>query len=196
MTCSLKNQWGCIPRFRHQFHLVADKCIPELNSALKVKFVVADGTVCLEENGPRVGRPKVMNSVFSTNDRVAMDTCACDFMKIYTKKVGHIQNAEKSGLGSTRYKIKGDKVQSKRFRPALVENHPIVKCELRLRKIPFVREVLFKTPIFKIPAFIASRYNSIWWYYTKGKKWAKQLVKSNPLYMQEFGPLLRRINKL
>src|SRR3989344_3628878 len=23
MTCALKNQWGCIPRFRHQFHGVA-----------------------------------------------------------------------------------------------------------------------------------------------------------------------------
>ncbi|MCK4669674.1 MAG: DUF362 domain-containing protein [Nanoarchaeota archaeon] len=196
MTCSLKNQWGCIPRFRHQYHLVADKCIPELNSALKVKFAVADGTVCLEENGPRVGRPKVMNSVFATNDRVAMDTCACDFMEIDPKTVGHLQNAEKIGLGNSNYQIKGDKMQSKKFRPALVKNHPIVKWELRLRKIPVISYIIFKTPLFKIPAFIASRYNSIWWYYTKGKRWTQQMVKANPLYMQEFGPLLKRINKL
>lgn len=196
MTCSLKNQWGCIPRFRHQFHLVADKCIPELNSALKVKFAVADGTVCLEENGPRVGRPKIMNSVFATSDRVAMDTCACNFMQINPKTVGHIQYAEKIGLGDPKYNIRGDKMESKKFRPALVENHPIVKWELRLRKIPVINELLFKTPIFNIPAFFAAKYNSIWWYHLKGKRWAKKVVRSNPMYLKEFGPLLKRINKL
>ena len=40
MTGALKNQWGCLPRVRHQYHLKAHDCIPDINKFLKVKFAV------------------------------------------------------------------------------------------------------------------------------------------------------------
>ncbi len=159
-------------------------------------FAVADATICLEENGPRVGRPKIVNELFASADRVALDSAACRLMGIDVRKVGHIIHAEKTGLGTIDYEIVGDPLKLKRFRPALIENHPIVKWEMRLRKVPVLNTLIFKTPFFKMPAFIASRYNSIYWYHLKGKKWAREIIKKNKLYYEEFAPLLKRINKL
>ena len=195
MTCALKNQWGCMPRFRHQFHPVAHKAIPEINVAVKVNFVVADGTVCMEGTGPRVGVPKVMNSVFATHDLVAMDTVAAVFMGINPKKVGYIQNAKKIGLGSTDYRIIGDELIPEKFKSAKLENQPIVLVEMFLRRIPLLKYFIFKTPFFKIPAWFAAKYNSFFWYNLKGKRHARKIVDKYPLYRKEFLELLKRIRK-
>ncbi|MBN2142556.1 DUF362 domain-containing protein [Candidatus Woesearchaeota archaeon] len=198
MTCSLKNQWGCIPTFRHQYHLVADKCISDINSFLKVKFAVADATICLEENGPRVGRPKFVGAVMASNDRVAMDSAACKIIGVNPMAVAHVKEAGLRGLGSNDYSIVGDTklFWSRRFKPALLKNHPIVMIELFLRKIPGIRWIVFNTPLFKIPAWIASKYNSFWWYNREGKGFARDLIRKNALARNEFEPLLQRIGKL
>ena len=187
MTFSLKNQWGCLPRIRQQYHLKADFAIPEINKFLGVKFAVGDATVCLEGNGPRVGIPKIVNSVLASNDLVALDCVGAKIIGINPNDVGHIRNAEKLGVGRTTYIVLGTTLKNERFSPALIENHPIVKWEMRLRKIPIIRYLLFKTPIFKIPAFFASRYNSLWWYNLEGKRLARELVAKSALYNEEFG---------
>jgi len=186
MTCSLKNQWGCIPSFRHQYHLVADQCIADINKFLNVVFVVADGTVCMEGNGPRVGIPKIMNSVFASHDRVAMDCVACDLMEIDPKTIGMIQRAKEMSVGETDVEIVGDKLETSRFKPPNLSEHPIVNLELKLRKVPIINYLLFKTPLFKAPAYIASKYNSFWWYNKKGKQYTEELIQNNPLYRNEF----------
>jgi len=191
MTFSMKNQWGCLPRMRHQFHLVAHKCIPEINKLLGVDFAIGDATVCLEENGPRVGRPKVMDSVFASADLVAIDSAGCHLMKMNPNKVGQIKYAAKHGLGKIDYKLIGDKMKPKKFKPSLVKNHPIVKIELFLRKIPVINYLIFKTFLFNIPAWIAAKYNSLWWYNLKGKSFARYLIKKDKLYREEFEHLIK-----
>ena len=191
MTFSMKNQWGCIPEFRHNYHLVADKCIAEINNILNVTFAVGDAMMCLEENGPRVGRPKIVNSVLASNDLVAIDSAGAKIIGIDPKEVGYIVNGEKKGIGRINFELVGDELVNEKFLPALVENHFIVNTELKMRKIKLFRKLIFETWFFKIPAFIASKYNSIYWYHLKGKRWAREIIKDNKFYKEQFGNLIR-----
>ena len=199
MTCALKNQWGCIPTFRHQFHSVVHKAIAEINKALKVNFVVCDATVCSEGEGPRTSLPKICDYVFASNDLVAMDSFIADFMGINKEEVKHIFWSEKLGLGSSKYTLIGEasglldenkKVISQNFRKPVQKNHPIVFLEMKLRKIPVLSYLIFKTFLFKFPAYIASRYNSIYWYNKIGRKSAKEIMNKHPLYKEEFEDLI------
>jgi len=190
LTCALKNQWGCIPRFRQKFHLILSHAIPEINLAVPVKFCVADATISLEDNGPVTGIPKVTNSVFASHDRVALDAAVAKFIGYDSSNFGYIVNAEKIGLGTRDFKIVGDNMTPYKFRPANACTHPIVSWELRLRKTPGLNKLLFETPLFKIPAWCAYRYNSVWWYNKKGKFYARNLLKNYPLYREEFGALV------
>lgn len=191
ITCALKNQWGCIPRFRHNYHHVAGLAIPEINKALSVCFAVADATVSMEGSGPRVGIPKVTNSVFASSDIVAIDRVAADFIGIDYKSVEHIMRAEVLGLGSTNAVVVGDKLECQNFKPALIEKHPIVFVEMKLRKIPVVKQLVFETPLFMIPAWIAAKYNSFYWYNLKGRKYAREVVENHLLYGKEFRELMK-----
>lgn len=191
MTCALKNQWGCIPRFRQKYHLILSHAIPEINKAVPVKFCVADATISLEDNGPVTGMPKVTNSVFASHDRVALDSAVSKFMGYDSSSFGYIANAEALGLGTRNFRLVGDKMQLHKFRPALACNHPIVSWELRLRKTPGLNKLLFETPIFKIPAWCAYKYNSVWWYNKFGRKYAKAVMNNFPLYREEFRNLVR-----
>lgn len=191
MTCALKNQWGCIPTFRQQLHQVVHEAIPEINKGLKVSFAVVDATICLEGNGPVNGIPKIVNSIFASNDLVAVDSLAADFIGIGHKNIPYILNSEKIGVGSTKYKVIGDKITSMKFLQPSIGESPIVNMEMKLRKIPILSYLIFKTPLFRIPAFIASRYNTIYWYHFKGKNITKEILK-NPLYRQEFLPLIKK----
>jgi uncharacterized protein (DUF362 family) len=189
MTFALKNQWGCIPRFRQQYHMHLKYCIPDLNRALKVDFAVGDATICLEDNGPRTGKPRICNSIFASNDLVAIDSAASGFIGI--KDIDYLKYSKKLGLGMEDYELVGDKMVPCKFKPAVASRHPIVGVELFLRKIPVARELIFKTPLFYIPAFFASKYNSFVWYNLKGKKYARDVIKNNKLYYDEFKDIIK-----
>ncbi|MEK6974587.1 MAG: DUF362 domain-containing protein [Nanoarchaeota archaeon] len=190
LTCALKHQWSCIPNFRHQYHTLTAHVIPEINKAVNVDFVLTDASICLEGNGPRTGIPKIVNSIFASDDLVAMDKAMCDFIGLDYKKVPYVENAEKIGLGTIRYKFVGDKVNKQKFIMPVLEEHPIVYAEMKLRNIPIISHLIFKTPLFKIPAWIASRYNTVWYHNTRGKQYVAQILK-NPLYREEFIDLIR-----
>lgn len=188
LTCSLKNQWGAIPRIRQQYHPIADDLIPEINRLLKVKFAVVDATICMEGNGPRTGIPKAINSIFASNDLVALDKCIQTTMGL-DGKIGHIENASRMIEGSSlTYEIFGDRIVKHSFIPA--STTIITKLELFCRKIPGLRFFLFKTPIFLIPAWFATKYNTWWYFNKKGKKLAKIFLEKNPQYREEFQILL------
>lgn len=191
MTCALKNQWGCIPAFRQQLHQVVHDAIPEINKGLKVNFAVVDATICLEGNGPVNGNPKIINSIFASNDLVAVDAMAADFIGLGHKNIKYVLNSEKLGVGTTKYKIIGDKLKQEKFLLPKMEESPIVNIEMKLRKIPIINYIIFKTPLFKIPAFFASKYNTVYWYHSKGKKHIKEILE-HELYKKEFLPLLEK----
>lgn len=201
MTCALKNQWGCMPRFRHQYHGVVHRAIAEINKAVNPDFVVCDATVCSEGEGPRTSIPKVCNYVFASNDLVAMDSFIADFMGLDKNKIEFIYWSEKMKLGSSKYELAGEldrlvgrnnEVISRNFKKPVQKHHPIVYAEMKLRKIPMINYLIFKTPLFRLPAWIASRYNSIYWYRVKGKGAAEEVIKKHILYRKEFSGLIKK----
>ncbi|MEM5883201.1 MAG: DUF362 domain-containing protein, partial [Candidatus Aenigmatarchaeota archaeon] len=92
---------NCLPRFRHQYHLVANQAIPDVNNFFrKTTFNVVDATICMEGNAPRTGIPLIRDAIFAGHDRVAIDSAVATFFGFNPRKIEHIVNAEKMGLGN------------------------------------------------------------------------------------------------
>ena len=192
ITCSIKNQWGCIPVFRHQFHVVADKMLADINSYLKkIKFVVCDMTVCMEGNAPRTGIPKICDMVIASHDRVAVDSAVATYMGLDPKKIGSIMECEDSGVGTSNFKLIGEEMGVNLFKPPRGDRQPIYIIEMTLRKIPIIKNLVFDTPLFYLGAAGATWYNKVWWYNLKGKKYAKDILENTWYGKEEFAPLLK-----
>lgn len=192
ITCCLKNHLGIIPRFRHQYHLVINQSIADINRfSKKTVFNIVDATVCMEGNAPRNGIPIIGDAIFAGNDRVAIDTAVAKFMGFDPNKIKHLQIAEKMGVGTGEYEIVGDKFQSMKFKPAEINKQPTLFCEMSLRKVPFLNTVIFKTRAFNLFAWLATQYNTRWWYNLYGKKYAEEII-NNTWYGNEFKELWQR----
>jgi uncharacterized protein (DUF362 family) len=190
LTAALKNQWGCVPRFRHQYHLVADKAIADINKVLPVRFAVVDGTISMEENGPKTGIPKVCNVVFASNDRVAVDAAVSKYMGFRRGEVAHIGYAEKADIGSTDFQIIGDGFKVNPFIKPELDKHVIFRWEFRIRKSPLA-PIFFKTKLFDLMAWGVTQYNTTYWYNTKGKKYLKEICKKTK-YCSLYEPLMKK----
>ena len=194
ITCCLKNHWGLLPRFRHQYHLVANQAIPDVNNFFrKTTFNVVDATICMEGNAPRTGVPIIFDSILAGNDRVALDSAVATLFGFNPRKIEHIVNAEKMGLGNIDFEIIGDK---KEFKPKKVKapepnKQPIFLLEMNLRKVPIVNFLIFRTKIFDFFAWGATQYNTVWWYNFHGKKYAKKIIYET-WYGNEFKELWER----
>lgn len=101
LTCSLKNQFGCIPdRHRILLHHHLDEVIVDLNMLLRPKLSVIDGTIGMEGNGPIHG-PKVnLNLVLAANNIVAADATVCRLMGFDPSQIRHLKLAVQRGLGT------------------------------------------------------------------------------------------------
>lgn len=187
ITCALKNSWGILPRYRHQYHPVVDKAIAEMNSAIKVDFVVVDGTICMDGKGPRTGKPKICDVIICGNDRVAVDATAAKFAGI--SGVAHITEAESLGVGTTQGIILvGNEFFINKFEPP--SQNIIFSWEMKFRKIPIVRQLFFG-PLFSIFGWLATQYNSKWWYWNVGKKETEKIL-NHPFYGKLYNGLLHQ----
>lgn len=191
ITCCLKNHWGMLPRFRHQYHLVAHQAIADVNNFFrKTTFNVVDATVGMDGNAPRTGIPKIFDAILAGDDRVAIDSAVATLMSFDPKKIEHITNAEKMGIGTTEFEIVGDVEEFKPVKVVVPEpnKQPIFFWEMSLRKVPVMNTLIFRTKIFDLFAWIATQYNTIWWYNLHGKKYAEDVI-NNTWYGSEFKPL-------
>jgi len=199
ITCTLKNHWGMVPRFRHQYHLVADQCIADINFYFKkTAFNVVDGTIMMEGNAPRTGIPRVEDVIIAGADRVAIDYTVAKYMGFDADKVGHIARAEEMGVGSRKnIRLIGDvndfKIQN--FKKPEPDKQPIFFWEMHLRKVPVVKQIIFDTPIFRIFSEIATLYNTKVWYNIHGKKYTKQILETS-WYRAEFEDLVKRESEI
>lgn len=176
LTCSLKHFWGVVPRIRHQYHLVVDNAIADITGFLKDKiaYTIVDGTIGMEGNGPRTGRTKVCNVIMASADPVALDSAVAVYMGLPTPK--HVTTAAERGVGLLSYDLEGDEFKVNPFQPSDPEKQPIFKWEMAFRASIF-KPLLFDTPIFDILAWIATKYNSFWYYKREGRKYVKEIVK-------------------
>lgn len=177
LTCALKHLYGVLPRDRHQYHLAVDDAIVDINTLLKPKlaFTLVDGTIGIEGNGPRTGKPKICDLVLASNDSVALDVVTAKYMGFEIPS--HVVSAARSGLGSLNFELVGDRFGTNNFEPADPDGQPIFFWEMGLRKT-FLKPLLFDTPIFNVLSWIATRYNTFYYYKRYGEKYAKEIMGS------------------
>lgn len=110
ITCSLKNQFGCIPWYRKSdYHEDIHRVIADANHIFKPNLVLIDGIIGQEGcQGPAYGRVRKLNLIVLAQDPVAADSVCARLMGFRPRSVKHIRYSEKLGLGTTKYRLTGD----------------------------------------------------------------------------------------
>jgi uncharacterized protein (DUF362 family) len=100
-TGSLKNQWGCIPRYdRILLHKYLHELIGQVNAMRPVTLALMDGLVGMQGRGPINGYPINLNVLLASRDPVALDATAMRLIGLQPAISRHIVYAEKIGLGT------------------------------------------------------------------------------------------------
>ena len=99
-TGSLKNQWGCIPRFdRILLHKYLHELIAQINRIRPVSLALMDGLVGMQGRGPINGYPIDLNVLLASRDPVALDATAMRLIGLDAGQCKHLGHAERLGLG-------------------------------------------------------------------------------------------------
>ncbi len=102
-TGSLKNQWGCIPRYdRILLHKHLHELIVEVNRLRPVTLSLMDGLVGMQGRGPINGFPINLNVLLAGRDPVAVDATAMRLIGLEPLTSGHVVHAAAVGLGTHR----------------------------------------------------------------------------------------------
>jgi uncharacterized protein (DUF362 family) len=179
ITGSIKNQWGCLPEFRHNYHPVLNEVLVDINLAVKPRFSVVDGTVCLEGNGPKSGKPKVLDLILASGDIVAADAVQARIMGFDPAEIQSITNCAGAGCGQyekNKILVVGEKIEDvkSRFQPA--KHNPVSLTEQFLRKNRWLREIVFNTLILKICCWGAKAWYLLWYYFGPGKSYRDEII--------------------
>ncbi len=167
ITGAIKNQWGCLPMFRHNYHLVLDAALADINTVARPRFAIMDATVGLEGNSPKSGIPKVVNRILASGDFVALDAVAAKIMGFDPARIGHLAECVAAGLGAANVEqiaVTGDDDLSLdlHFRPA--HHNAVSWLELVLRRRPVLRRLFFDTPLFGLCCHATVAYYAAWYY--------------------------------
>ena len=179
---ALKNQWGCLEKMRHEYHLWLDDAIPDINVAVRPVLAIMDGTIALEGNGPKSGWPVVADRILCSRDPVALDTVHAVLMGLDPSRLGHLVRAAERGLGECRLEhieVRGPDPRARRLeiKPA---HHNAVSAVENLLRDSFLKRLVFDTPIFRLCLFGAKTYYRIWTFFRAEKAWRS--VESHPVY--------------
>ena len=164
ITGALKNQWGCLPTMRHEYHLELDDALAELNAALRPVLALMDATVGLEGNGPKSGRPRITDRILCSTDPVALDTIQSISMGIDPATVGHLRTCAARGIGTnerSRIDVRGLAPEGATvpYRPA--RHNAVSLVENLLRRSAF-KKLFFNTPLFGLCLVGAKLYYRAW----------------------------------
>jgi uncharacterized protein (DUF362 family) len=112
ISCSLKNQFGCIPKRRKiAFHPYLDDAIVDANLAMRPDFSIVDGILGLGGlQGPSYGVPISSRAIVAGTDPVGVDAVCSKMMGINPRSVGHLVKAQLSGVGSASATVLGPRV--------------------------------------------------------------------------------------
>lgn len=103
VTLSLKNLFGVLPGSvygwpKNILHWQGiDNSIVELAAAVPIHYVIADGVVAMEGNGPLHGPARDLGCLVFANDPVAADVTCCRLMGIDPMRVRHLAMAAPLG---------------------------------------------------------------------------------------------------
>lgn len=188
ITGSLKNQWGCLPTMRHEYHLVLDDALADLNAAMRPVLSVMDATVGLEGNGPKSGRPRITDRILCSTDPVALDTIQAISMGIDPGGIRHLATCAARGIGTNDrlcIEVRGIEVDSHPvpYRPA--RHNAVSMLETLLRRSTLKR-LFFNTPIFGVCLFGAKLYYRLWSAMNSRRSWRQ--VLAHPWYGPQWSP--------
>jgi uncharacterized protein (DUF362 family) len=180
ITGALKNQWGCLKTLRHNYHLVVDEAIADLNDVVRPTFAVMDGTVAMEGNGPKTGTPRVTDLVLASADPVALDTIAATVMGFDPSAIGHVRLAAARGVGTTdraEIDVAGLDVDVLDLHFVPPKLSFMVRTEFALRRSP-LKKLMFDTPILSILGFAAKIWNG-WWWRSVGRPARERIIRES-----------------
>lgn len=167
ITGAIKNQWGCLPMFRHKYHLVLNAALADINAVVRPRFAVMDATVCLEGNGPKSGIPKVADRVLASGDLVAIDAVAAKVMGFDPRAIGHLAECVAAGLGVSdlaRIAVVGDDDLTLNLGFIPAQHNLVSRVELALRHRAALRRIFFDTAVFGLCCRATLVYYAAWYY--------------------------------
>jgi len=101
VTLSMKNMFGVVPGVKYgwpknllHWHGI-QQSIVDLVATVPIHFVIADGIVCMEGNGPLVGTSRRLDRIVLSDDPVAADATCVRLMGLVPECVPHIAETSK-----------------------------------------------------------------------------------------------------
>jgi uncharacterized protein (DUF362 family) len=187
ITGPIKNQWGCLDKLRHQYHLVIHDALADLNRVVKPRFAVLDGTIGMDGDAPKSGRPRVFDRVLASGDIVALDAVQAQIMGFDPRQIPHIQNCARRGLGEgdlSQIEVVGEDYRQVNFHCAPAGHNFVSQVELTLRK-SFLRPLVFNTPLFALTTNGAIVWYYVWYYLGKGRRMRNEML-AHPKYGRQW----------
>jgi uncharacterized protein (DUF362 family) len=101
VTLSMKNMFGIVPGTRYGWpknilHWAGiQESILDVCATVPVRFVIADGIVAMEGNGPLNGTPRHLGKIVISNDPVAADATCARLMGLEPNRIPHIREGSR-----------------------------------------------------------------------------------------------------
>jgi len=99
MTLSMKNMFGIVPGVKYgwpknflHWHGIHESIV-DINSTIRPHFVIADGIIGMEGNGPIQGQPKPCGVLVFGNDPVAVDSTCARIAGLNPEKIDYLRVA-------------------------------------------------------------------------------------------------------
>ncbi|MCL4538750.1 MAG: DUF362 domain-containing protein, partial [Bacteroidetes bacterium] len=99
VTLSMKNMFGVVPGVKYGWpknilHWKGiEQCIVDICATVPIHFVIADGIVAMEGNGPLAGSPRNLSKLVLGDDPVAVDATCARLMGLDPERVPHIRES-------------------------------------------------------------------------------------------------------
>jgi uncharacterized protein (DUF362 family) len=97
VTLSMKNMFGVIPGVKYGWpknilHWKGiERCIVDICATVPIHFVIADGIVAMEGNGPLAGTPRHLGKLVLADEPVAADATCARLMGLVPERIPHIR---------------------------------------------------------------------------------------------------------
>lgn len=119
VSLSMKNMFGVVPGAKYGWpknilHWKGiERSILDICASVPVQFVIADGIIAMEGNGPLSGSPRALGQIILADDPVAADATCARLMGLDPDKVMHVRAGTQFLGNSSRERIEqlGEPVQ-------------------------------------------------------------------------------------
>ncbi len=170
ITCSIKNQWGCLDVFRHNYHLVLTQVLSDIHKVLKPAFSVCDATVAMEGDGPKTGRPRRVDRILASSDFVALDSVVARMMGFDPWQIEHLVAVHEDGSGCMDdVVVVGEDITGLDLGFQSATHNLVSGVEMALRS-SLLRRMVFETRLLDVMCHGANAWYRTWYYLGPGKK--------------------------